>query len=300
MILGVTASGFAGGLSVSDDFNRADGPLGVTPTNSLPWQTFSGTFVIASNKAASSPTNTTSGLAVVDNFASNVSLSLGVSAGGGDALYFRVVDADNWWRTHVNSVTTQQYYSTGYTQYQWSNYVSGAEYYPTTAQYSAGCQQTYHDHGESLVYTWSTSPSFNSSPVYTTYSHSHSLSLAGCGQTVTFSHSHYASGSYTGTSQFVSTGSGVVDVTTATVTLVKRVSGTNTDVGTYQDNSVTSIQVVANGSSIEVKTNNNATTRISANSADHVTATKHGIGRGTTTNSGTSMDNFSAIPIGAP
>lgn len=300
MILGITASGFAGGLSVSDDFNRADGALGVTPTNNLPWQVLSGAFAIASNKAVSSPTTASSGIAVVDNFASNVDLSLSVSNGGGDALYFRVADANNWLRAYVYSETTQQSYTTGYYQYQWSNYVSGSEYYPTTPELGANCWQTYHDHGESLVYTWSTSPSTNTSPVYSNYTHTHSITIANCGQSATYTHTHYASGSYTGTSQYVVTGSGTVNVTTATITLNKSVGGTVSAIGTYQNNGVTSVQISANGSSLVVKTDQNTTPRISATVTDHLTATKHGIGRGPSSNNNTAMDNFVATPIGAP
>lgn len=302
MILGITASGFAGGLTVSDDFNRADGPLGVTPSNSLPWQTLSGSFAVASNKAVSSPTTATSGLATVDNFASNVELSLGVSSGGGDALYFRVVDANNWWRVRVGSVTTTETYTYGHYEYYWCSYRSGAEYYPTTAQYGAGCQQTYHDH----VSDWPTrcawgtsSTSPPASIAYNNYSHSHSITLYNCGQTVTFSHTHYASAYYSNTT-YVIDGSGTTTVTTVKMHLEKSVAGTITQVGEYNSGNVSSIQVTANGNSIIVKADNNTTARISTTDSVHSTATRHGIGRGTTSNSGTSMDNFSIIPIGAP
>ena len=311
MILGITASGFAGGLSVSDNFNRADGPLGVTPTNSLPWQTLSGSFSVSSNRAVSVPSNATSGLAVVDNFASNVNLSLGVSNGGGDALYFRVVDSNNWWRAGVNSVTTTQSFPTGYTAYTWVSYRSGAEYYPTTAQYGAGCQQTYHDHVTEIygygpwpsrtIVTTSSSPpptGTTSSTAYPSITHTHSLVLAGCGQTVTFtSHTHVGT-TYLQSSQFVVTGSTTSTVTTTSVVLEKSVSGVITSVGTVNVSSISSIQVSANGSSISVRKDGEGSNLISTTSTDHSTATKHGLGRRASSNNNTSIDNFTATPIG--
>jgi hypothetical protein len=295
MILGITASGFAGKILVADDFNRADGALGVTSTNSLPWQTLSGTFAISNNKVWSPAYQATSGLAVIDNSASDADLSLEVAPEGGDALYFRVQDSTNWWRTHIRGVTEVVYYSTGYYRYQWGNYYSGAEYYPSGG---GTCQQTYHDHGQTITYNWSTSSSTNTAPTNTTYSHTHSITVYGCNQTVTFTHSHVAQTYYTGTTEFVVTGTGAYNQTTRTLVLSKSVNNVVTEVGTYIRSSITSIQASINGTSITVKVNNEATALISTTSSDLLNATRHGIGRGPTTDHGTAMDNFSVTPIG--
>lgn len=298
MILGITASGFAGKVTASDNFNRSDGALGVTSTNSLPWQTLSGTFNISGNKVVSSPASATSGLAVVDNSASNANLSLDVAPEGGDALYFRVQDSTNWWRTHIRGVTEIVPYTTGYVRYQWANFYYGAEYYVTSQQAAAGCQQTYHDHGEGTTYNWSTSQTTNTAPTNTTYTHTHSISLYGCSQTATFTHSHGAATYYNYVSEFVPTGTAYLTQTTRTLVLSKSISNTVTEIGTYQNNSITSIQATLDDTAIVIKTNNEATPRISTTSSDLLNATQHGVGRGATTDTNTAMDNFSVVPIG--
>lgn len=301
MILGITASGFSGGLSASDNFNRVDGALGSTSTNNLTWQTLSGTFLISSNKAVSSPTSATTGAAVVDTYTPNVNISLDVSSVGGDAIYFRATDANNWWRVGVSAYSTVTYVPTGYTEYYWCSYLSGAEYYPNSAQAAAGCWQTYHDHNS----TWPTqcgwgtsSTSPPASIAYANVTHSHSIVLAQCNQTVTFSHTHVSSSYSNGQTRFVTTGTTAVPVTYTSVELQKSIGGVISNVDAFVA-TPSSLQVIANGSSIIIRVDNNVTNRLTITSTDHLTATKHGFGRAPTTNVGTSIDNFSVTAITA-
>lgn len=297
--IGLGFSTISGGITVFDNFDRSDGSLGSTSTGNLPWQVLLGSFAIASNKAVSSPSTATSGLAVVDNLTPNVNLSLDVSPTGGDAIYFRVDDAYNWWRAGIDSVTTSSQQAYGHTEYYWNAYRSGAEYYPTSQELANGCWQTYHDHSSDWPTRsgWGTSSTTPPASVaYSDYTHSHSVVLDNCGATVTYSHTHYQ-GSYYSSTQFVIDGYTTVYTTIKTLRLQKNINNSVSNIGSYQSSSISSIQVAADASSIIVKTSNNATNRISTTSTDLINETKHGFGRATTSDSGTSIDNFSAIPI---
>jgi hypothetical protein len=292
-------------IPIVDNFNRADGALGITSDGNGLWEILSGNFAIASNRAVSVPSNATSGLAVVNNFSSDVTISLDVSSGG-DALYFRVVDANNWWRVLVNSVTTTSFFETGYTEYLWTSSRSGAEYRPTLSESSAGCIQTYHDHNSPfslnfVVYwppieIWGFSPNVPPSGVYGAFTHTHPITLAGCGRSVTFSHTHYGSSAWTGQLRFVSTGGGASTVTTVTMQLQRSVNGTITTIGT-SSGSTSSVQVTASGSNISVRRNGSTSNSLTTASDTHLNATRHGIGRGPSSNLSTAIDNFSCIPI---
>lgn len=295
-------------LSIFDNFNRVSGPLGSTSDGNGTWVTLSGSFEVASNRAISSPANATSGLAVVNNFAANSTVSLNVSTGGGDAMYFRVVDANNWWRVVVDSVTSTSTVPDGYVEYLWWSYRSGHEYYPHASGPATfngvQCWQTYHGHDQAfggfgpwpILEIWHTSPSSPPTSGYPSTTHTHSLVLDNCGATVTFSHTHGGVYSYVNQTRFVQSGSTTFSSTTTTMRLQSCVNGTVTTVGSA-GGSTTAISVVANDTSIAVRRNNSVTNSISTISSLHENATLHGFGRGTTTNRGTAIDNFSCVPI---
>jgi hypothetical protein len=292
-------------IPIVDNFNRANGALGTTSDGNGTWEILSGNFAVSNNRAVSVPDNATSGLAVINNFASNVTLSLDVSTSGGDALYFRVVDANNWWRVLVDSVTTTSTFETGYTEYLWSSTRSGAEYYPTTSERSAGCWQTYHDHNFSsfagfgpwpTISVWHWSPDTPPSGGYSNETHTHAITLDNCGRSVTFSHTHFGNFFYTFQTRFISTGTQTVTSTTVNLRLQRCVGGTVTTIGSSAG-STNSIQVTASGTSISVRRNGVSTNVLTTTSDTHLTATRHGLGRGPSTDRGTAMDNFSCLPI---
>lgn len=82
-----------------DNFTRADGALG------SPWSTVRGTVSIQSNRAYGNPND--NAIAVVDAGTNGGDVQLSATCAyantyeGGQALYFRVVDANNWWRFYV-------------------------------------------------------------------------------------------------------------------------------------------------------------------------------------------------------
>lgn len=85
------------GGRITDDFNRsvASG-LGSTSEGAWPWTVLSGTWSVNGTKAITSTSHSSNPLAVVNPSLSDVDVSL--TLGTGDALYFRVQDATNWWR----------------------------------------------------------------------------------------------------------------------------------------------------------------------------------------------------------
>lgn len=167
-------------FSVEDYYDRADGALGTASDGRAVWTVLSGTFAVSNGKAlagASTPVATPAdtGIAYVDILsipegsrpteisdaatqatiapASNVVLEADMSPTGGDALYFRIKDANNWHRVLLTTdvITTPVY--TGYYTYDWnsslgtalyvSTYTDPKKYFPTLTNCAS---VTFHDH----------------------------------------------------------------------------------------------------------------------------------------------------------
>lgn len=293
--------------AITDNFNRSNSSsLGTTSDGNAQWSVLSGSFSISSNKAVG---NQNSGVAVVDLGASNVNASLALSWGG-DALYFRVVDASNWWRvaTYLDQVTTTVPFN--YYVYNW--YSEVAPHSEPGGAY--GCPpSTSHN-------TWPGTPHptktqlNNPSPLPAPWclgplSHTHPIVYPNCTfgingpntpipiNSVPHSHGEFCydvtslqSGTSTSTDNYYY------------VVLEKATNGSISEVRSYVSTyafTVTSVQVTANGSSISVKYNGSSSNLFSAVSdSTHSTATKHGIGRRNPVDaSSSSMDNFSVSRI---
>lgn len=285
--------------SITDNFNRSNSSsLGFTSDGKAQWSVLSGSFSISSNRATSSGT---SGVAVVDLGASNVSASLSLSWGG-DALYFRVTDANNWWR--VATYFDQVQVNTPYSYNTWS--YDTVVYQAPIPGGAYGCGPANHGHPDlypfkTAVYSVATAPpTFCYSPV----SHSHIVGFPNCSTPfgtpgtiyLDVPHTHPSSCTYVMNGPF--TGVDTQTYNIYYVVLEKAVSGSITTVRSFDSSSastVTSVQVTANGSSITVKYNGSNSNLFSAVSdSTHSTATKHGIGRRNPVDASSSaMDNFS-------
>lgn len=288
--------------NITDNFNRGNGALGFTSDGLAQWQTLQGTIQISSNTATSS---NSSALAIVDLGASNVTASLSISWAG-DALYFRVVDANNWWRvgTFYDQVTT----STPYNYSVWNWYSELGTHSEPGGAY--GCPpSTPHTHPE---YTKSSLNNFSRVPTpwcVSPLSHTHPIVYPNCtfgiggpNRPVPISnvaHAHAAE------CYDVPNAISGIDTTTENYyyVLLERCSGGSVSqirsyVSTYAF-TVTSVQVTANGSSISVKYNGSSSDLFSAVSdSTHSSATKHGIGRRSPGDaSSSSMDNFSVTRL---
>lgn len=295
--LGMTSGGLSL-TSVFDNFNRSNSSsLGFTSDGKAQWSVLSGSFSISSNTAVGSGS---SGVAVIDFGSSNVSAGLSLSWGG-DALYFRVVDANNWWR--VGTYLDQISYSVPYVYYTYP-WTTGR--YPVSVTGGAyGCSPSVH--GGTANST--VNPTSTSAPAGFCLSpepHSHTIYFPGCsnptgGSPLTidipnYPHDHGAFCSPGGTVTNYGVNSGVENY--YYVVLEKCVGGSITTVQTTNSTyayTYTSVQVTANGSSITVKYNGTANDLFSNTSdSTHSTATKHGIGRRNPVDaSSSSMDNFS-------
>jgi len=286
-------------IVVEDTFNRSDGSLGSTSTGNVAWEVLSGDFAIVSNTARSVPANANSGIAVVETYTPNVNLSIDTSSGG-DALYFRVVDDQNWWRLVLDRITEATQTAYGHTEYHWYSSRGGAEYYPTSAELSAGCQQTYHDHYSDWPTrnAWGTSSTSPPAGIaYNDYTHTHAITLAGCGQSVTYTHTHAASHFY-GSTQFVIDGYTTTYSYYTNFQLQKSLSNVISNVGGPSTQSVSSVQAILDGSSITIRKDSAVTDIITSVSSDNISGTKHGFGRATSnTVQNSTFDNFSAVPI---
>lgn len=105
-------------VSFSDNFTRANGTLGVTSTSSLPWSVLQSSVTINGNKADVKATGAESGrsIAVVQAYENGVYTATMPSSipTGGESLYFRVSDANNWWRLRVTSTLESYEYISSY------------------------------------------------------------------------------------------------------------------------------------------------------------------------------------------
>jgi len=91
-------------ILITDNFNRANGPLGNTTTGQ-PWEASRGTWAIVSNQANSSDSASTYPIASVNIQAQDVIVS-GAVNGGGPGLSFWLTDANSWWASSANYRTT--------------------------------------------------------------------------------------------------------------------------------------------------------------------------------------------------
>lgn len=248
---------------ISDDFNRANGALGSTSVGAEPWQIVSGTWSITSNMATSSTAASSRPIAVVEGRTANVDISINISSsGGGDALYFRVVDVNNWvrlryygWQTSSQSCSTcNTYYHEG--SCSWIGY--GANTGECNSLWCSGCPNCgscgSDNCGCNNCSAWSN--------VCSTYS-------CNC---VTNYYNNYR------------------------VYLDKFVAGSLTAI-TYWDTSASLIRAVASSNTVRVYTGTTDRGVFTVN--EHTAATRHGMGRAESSYTGSALDNFSLTPLAA-
>lgn len=104
--------------TINDTFHRANGPLGTEP-GGLPWSVLAGAATIASNQAAVTVGNgAESGrsIAILPLAGDGTfTLTLPGTPVGGECLYFRVSDTNNWWRLRAYAQTGSYQYVADYT-----------------------------------------------------------------------------------------------------------------------------------------------------------------------------------------
>ena len=199
----------------------------------------------------------------------NVDLGARVSAGGGDALYARWVDPSNWLCARVRTFSTTTTVQTGTTTYYvWRQYYGSGSVFPGEAYLD---QTT----------TSSSTPTADTYPLQQQgYSRFNNPVLV----------STYSQPAY-----------GTSTITTRQVILEKAVSGQVTTLGSANtDAGLTSLRLRAIDSTITVLLNGSATPVISATDDVHVTATKHGIGRGPSELTGSALDDLFLDNLNSP
>lgn len=97
----------ADGMAIADDFNRANGAIGLTSVGSVAWDQISGTWTIASNKAKQ--TAAVNSLVVVDVGHGNVDASVAITIPGSTdngGLVIRTTDDNNYLRILIADFNT--------------------------------------------------------------------------------------------------------------------------------------------------------------------------------------------------
>lgn len=123
--------------NISANFTGADGALGSTDTGQT-WTVLRGTVTRKGNRGFA--TNTNPGPFAVADASLNgqdatISCTINGSGAGGQAIYFRVVDATNWWRLS-HRVYTEYYYTGGYTCQNRLNTGEAGPYEPSSVDSS--------------------------------------------------------------------------------------------------------------------------------------------------------------------
>lgn len=141
-------------LVASDIFGRANGPLGNADLGGA-WAVLAGSVTISGGRAVTSSARS---LAVLNLPAGSQDITLDADCGsgaykGGYALYFRVTDANNWWRLSVYASST--FTPTGGYTCTWTQYAADGTYltdsggsfysdtYPATYYYGDGRYNVY-------------------------------------------------------------------------------------------------------------------------------------------------------------
>lgn len=231
------------------DFNGTDTAAGATipvAAGLLPLVAYSGTWRRAGNRAVSTTADTSRPMLGLDpGGVGNFDLSVKLSAGGGDALYGRWVDAANWICARV-----RKFYTTASSSY--------TEYYYQCGWYNPDGQI------QTVTQGWGSCPvpPGNYSQTYSTITDSRQQSY-------------------------------FYNVENWQVVLEKSVSGVVTQLGTATTSgSLTSLRLRGIGNALAVFLNGATTASITATETAHVTATKHGIGRGPSELSGSALDDL--------
>lgn len=252
------------------DFNGTDTSSGVpVPTGHPVLVAVSGSWRRLSNRAYTSTDRNSSPILAAAIGGGDVDLTVDVSSGGGDAVYFRVTDADNWIRARIRRYTTSSTYY--YTEYEWMGTTTTAD-------------------GHTHTYTrWSSSS--NNSPFVNAVSHNHDSYGY-------HTHSETQANSWlTGnTRQSSNTSTSVA----YQVIVEKCVAGTITTLQTASISAPSKLRARAQGTSVQVYINGATTPAISVTESAFTTANQHGIGRGPSDQDGQALDNLYIDPLNTP
>lgn len=251
----------------ADNFNRADtaagAGLGTTSTGSLTWTVLTGTnWRIASNRAYTTDTITTNPLAVVTLPSSQADASM--SLGASDCLYFRVVDASNWWRIRYSGVS-----SSGMNVGSWSAWSDWSADLQGCGSTISPCVSGYSNYVEGYA-TLNTECRASYGPCSTMNAYR------------TQSRSVWA-----------------YSYTTYTITLEKCVAGVVTTESNPVNTSTSKVRARSIGDEIEWFRfdGTNWVTLGKVTSSVHNTAVKFGVGRGSSSSVGSAIDDFNLIHL---
>lgn len=262
------------------DFNgtdTADGTGIPVPAGHPAFTQVNGSWRRYQNRAYTSTARSEDPIIAVQIGSGDVDLSVSISNSGGDCLYIRVTDSNNWIRLRLRKYqTSYQYYQTQYQWFlqHWEASIDGNGSH-THSQYKWGWDQF--------------SSPFTSGEQQ--YSHSHSINGSGSSYFHLHDDNEILNHYYTGQTQQVGPYTGYTD--NWRLYLEKSVSGTVTELGNAGVSSgITSIRLRAVGSSIKAYFNGLSGEVISVTDSTHSAVNWHGLGRGDSDYNGHALDNF--------
>jgi hypothetical protein len=305
---------------LNDTFTRSDTTAGVG-LGDIPdgpsWEIVAGeAWQLVSGRAFTSDTRANNPIVVVDAGQYDVDVSTDIGSGG-DCLYFRVVDFTNWWRVRSSYYVT----SGNYPQTSVGSWSSWSSYYTTSTDETGSYNYQYgyatQEKSSYPASTWVAGSWSGYSIAYqvmqdygTSTYNPHSPSgidqsersywYGNSGGTVGWwrrerSRTVSSVSSYQTRvrSRSVTQTTGTYNYNVYEIRLEKSVSGTVTSLGSRAGASA-KVKVSLTGNDIIWSYwNGSAFVAVTTvTDAEHATATKHGIGRGTSSGSITSLDNF--------
>ena len=311
--------------TIFDDFNRTGSTLGTTSTGGVAWSELTGTWSTNGTNPTTSNAASTSPVATVDSRSGDADASVTVAPG--DALYFRVKDANNWWRlreqtnAHPYTYYTSDpytYYTYSYSPNAWTLYdvwcEDGHAGYPPTGTYYSGASPSngYYDTIKSIHmgtgsggcrYYWGKSgtpiANGNSTNSYglgfsiQDYTRSiNTIATANTGYT-SVAHTGYTSTPHTGYTSVAHTGY----TSYYGLVLEKSDSGSISQVWAQPDTTTrpTLARVVASGSNIAIYGTTSGSPLNSVTDVFGSSFTKYGIGRVLNDANASAIDDFSVI-----
>lgn len=144
----------------TDDFTRANGALGSMPGGPA-WEAISGSASISGNRVLFTTAPGSNPVYAVNTGKSDIDFAAAPAHRQGNALYARVVDANNWIRARLNYYrTSYQYYVT---EYEHPTYSTEYEFAYTETLYQGRSQYTEAEYRYYTYGTWSSWSTYDTS-----------------------------------------------------------------------------------------------------------------------------------------
>ena len=260
------------------DFNEPDTAAGAitTPSGMPTLEQVAGSWRILNGRAYTDTSPTSNPILAVTIGSGDFDMSLAVDSGGGDCLYGRVLDAQNWIRLRLERDYGYSSYTYYTTEYEWAaDYGGHGGVFPSL-------------HRSTAWGSYSNPPSFPSS-----ITHGHYGADPDNWYSDTVDHTHYSGGTYrTGNTRRTAHSSGY-SYSIYRIYLEKCVNGSVSVLDSTQvAQAPTSLRFRAIDGALSGFVNGDGSPVVTGTDTSNLTTGRQGLGRGPSTYYGTALDNL--------